>query len=497
MKKITKFRIFFNLTFSIIIFLIFFNLIEKDFVLNGNLSLASNLQEKIPMLSVLYPEHRSIAQENYYEIIAEPIYFNVRSPINFDQAEVEIEFDPGDQEVIYLGYAEDQEGWAYKTHTLYNRSLNDISWDKKSDGLNTLWQKKPKFNSLEEFITVGNSLDGVGTYDFELKENFIIHNYQAQPTENIIENCLRGEHKFYTYLKNENLDFTFKIQDINRTEGGDPLIIKIHNPQGKIIYYRFIIDDGYSSNIDPASDPRYISINLPNLKEGVYQVELLANDDIFIREIKTKQQKIVFIDRLYLCDNPEYEDGFVDLKYEATNIQTNARELSFYTPHPTGLQTVNVDQKIIPINERHKWITVKTAPQISKIYSPKNNLKISGRGIFSLEENYYFNPEIISLRSYIDSDDLQYLIARYQVPQTLEENWIKNKVYFNLNNAKIEDGNLKFIISVPDLKKEAEKLKIRHIKVNLINLENKTFSESWQKFLEKAKNNIYNLIEKI
>ncbi|MCD4704447.1 hypothetical protein K8R66_00005, partial [bacterium] len=324
MKKITKFRILFNLGGICLILFIFGNLIKKDFILDGKLSLESNLEEKTPMLSIVYPEHRAINQGNYYQIISEPVYFTVRSPINFEKAEVEIEFDPGDQETIYLGYAEDEEEWSYKTHTLHNKSLNNIDWDQKTDGLNTLWQKDTQFESVADFIKVGNSLDGVGAYDFELKENFILNNYSPQTKDNIIENCLRGEHQFYTYLKDEALDFNFKIQDINRTEGEDYLIIKIYNPQGKKIYSRLISDDGYNSNLDPASDPRYISIYLDNLDEGVYKIELSANDDIFIREIKTKQQKIAFIDRLYLCDNPEYVDGFIDLKYQPTTVQTSA-----------------------------------------------------------------------------------------------------------------------------------------------------------------------------
>ena len=449
------------------IVLIISSLIKKDLVLGGKLVIESDLTKKLPMISVLYPEHRVEKQGNYYAIKKEPIYFNVRSPIIFDKAEIEIEFQNNEQERIGLGVAITEEGWAFKNHTLYNKTLNDIDWYSISDGINTLYQREENFSDLNNFIKISNTIEGVSAYDFDLGESFIIHDYKPIDNEIIIDNCLRGEHKFYTYIKNEPLDFTFKIQDINRTDGTDPLIIEIYNPKNQKIYSKIISDDGMTTKIDPASDPRYISVYLPNLKKGVYRVELSCNDDIFIREIKTKQQKIVFIDRLYLCDSREYSDGFVDLKYQPTEIYTNGRLISFYTAHKYGLQTIVLDNKSININKRHKWIRTVSSPQLSKIYIPKNDLKISSRGIFALNKKHYFNPEIIDLKDYSDIEEINYIITRYQKPKQTNNEWLKNKVVFNLNDAKIENGNLKFMLSSPNLNTDKNEIKINSIKVKL------------------------------
>lgn len=497
MSKLNKFRILINILGIIIIILIIQSLIQKDLVLNGKLSIKSDLTQKIPMMSILFPEHRVKKEENHYIIQDEPIYFTVRSPINFDQAEVEVEFQSGDLQTIGLGVATTEEGWNFETHTLYNKTLNNIEWPQITDGLNTLYQKEKNYNDIDDFLEISNSIEGVGAYDFDLGETFKIPDYQPQSEKNKINNCLRGKHEFYTYLKEEALDFTFKIQDINRTKGEDPLVISVYNPRNKKIYSKILSDDGFISNLDPASDPRYISVYMPNLKEGVYRIELSANDDIFIREISTPQQKIVFIDRLYLCDSIEYSDGFVDLNLEATEVYTNGRLLSFYTAHDAGLQTINLDNRGIGIYQKHEWIKVDTQPELSYLYIPHNDLKISSRGIFALKKEQYFNPEIVDLKDYSDIEEVNYIIARYQKPQETKEGWLKSKMIFNLDKAKIEDGNLKFMFSSPDLNSDQKNFKINSIKVDLKKKDNFNEQKSYQQFWNYIQNRIKNIINKI
>lgn len=497
MSKLTKFRILLNSLGIIIIIFTIYSLIQKDLVLNGKLVIESDLTQKLPMMSILFPEHRVIQEDDHYIITDEPIYFTVRSPIEFDEAEVEVEFQSDDLKTIGLGIATIEEGWNFETHTLYNETLNNIDWPQISDGINTLYQKEKEYDNIDNFLKISNSIGGVGAYDFDLGETFKIPDYQPQAEEKIIDNCLRGQHQFYTYIKDEALDFTFKIQDINRTDGEDPLVISVYNPRNKKIYSRMLSDDGLISNIDPASNPRYISIYIPNLEEGIYKVELSANDDIFIREINTKQQKLVFIDRLYLCDSQEYNDGFVDLNLKGSEIYTNGRLISFYTAHNAGLQTVNLDEEGINIYTKHEWIKAYSNPKLSRLYIPKNDLKISSRGIFALNKENYFNPEIIDLKDYSDIEEVDYIIARYQEPKETKNGWLKNKIVFNLDKAKIEGGNLKFIFSTPDLNSNQKNFKINSLKVKLIKFNRIGEKDAYQKFQDYMLEKLEEFIDKI
>lgn len=492
MKNSTKFlifRIFFHLILIGIFFFIIYNLIQKDLTLDGKLEISTDLSKKNPFISVVFPEHRAINKNSYYEVIDEPVYFTVRSPINFNKAEVEIEFDPGEQEEIYLGYADNNEGWSYKFHTLYNITLNNIKWTKLTDEKNTLWQRNKNFDSIDDFYKQLQKLNGVSAHDFKLGEHFYIKDYKKSDKQIEILNCLRGEHKFYTYIKDEPLDFTFKVYDINRTQGDDTIFIRVYNKTEKIIYSKMIEDN--NKKIDGADEiPKNISIYIPNLEEGTYKIEFLSNDDNIIRSIKTSQSKLSIIDTAYLCDNPEYAYKFFNLELKPTDIYAVGNTLSFYTAHKNGLQDVSINGKSFSISKQHEWYNIDNGSQMSRIYIPKNDIKISTRGILSLSKELYFNPEIMNLKNYSESQDIKYLIAQYKVPEKTTDNWQKNKIYFDLETEKIEDGNLKFIISSPQLKFNKTSIKIKNIHVKLTSDEKITKQDAYKRFLDPIYQNI-------
>ncbi|HNZ86244.1 MAG TPA: hypothetical protein PLD95_01015 [bacterium] len=481
-KTFLIFRIFFNLVLIGIFFVVLYNLIQKDLTLDGKLHTSSNLNKKNPFISVIFPEHRTVNHGNYYEINDEPVYFTVRSPIKFDNAELEIEFDPGNQEAIYIGYADNKEGWSYRVHTLYNITFDNIKWDKLSDEKNTLWQKNKDFNSIDEFYDQLHQLPGIAAHDFNIGEHFFIRDYKKSDKQIEITNCLRGEHKFYTYIKDEPLDFTFTVYDINRTEGSDHVFIKIFDNTEKIIYSKMLEDNDIKT--DGANEnPNYISIFIPNLKEGTYRIEFLSNDDNIIRNIKTSQSKISMIDRVYLCDNPEYAYKFFNLELKPTELYAVGNTISFYTAHKNGLQDVSINGKKLRISEQHKWYNFNNGSQMAKIYVPKNDIKISTRGIIALSKELYFNPEITNLKNYSESQDIKYFIAQYKIPEKTIDNWQKNKIYFDLEDAKIENGNLKFIISSPDLKFGNETIKIKNISIKLTSNEKITKKQAYKRLI--------------
>lgn len=482
-KKFLIFRIFFNLILITIFLFFVYKLIEKDLVLNGELNINSNLNKKNPFISVIFPEHRAINKGNYYEINDEPVYFTVRSPINFDRAELNIEFQPDKQEVIYLGYADNKEGWSYKMHTLYNKTLDNIKWDKLEDEKNTLWQRDKKFDSIENFYGQILITDGIGAYDFKIGEHFLIKNYQKTDKEIEISNCIRGEHKFYTYIKDEALNFTFKVYDINRSEDEDPVYINVYNNKDKVIYSKMTSDS--NKKIDGADEnPKYISIFIPNLSEGAYKIEFLSNDDNIIRSIKTTQNKLTFIDRIYLCDNPEYAYKFFNLPLKSTELYATGDTLSFYTAHKNGLQNISINGINLPISKQHEWYNYNNGSKMSNIFIPKNDIKISTRGLIALSKDLFFNPEMLDLKSYADSSDIKYIIGQYKIPRPLKNNWLENKIYFDLVDTKIENGSLKFIISSPELKFNKTNLKIKNISIKLIKDEKISKKQAYKNLID-------------
>jgi len=224
-----------------------------------------------------------------------------------------------------------------------------------------------------------------------------------------------------------------------------------------------------------------IAVYLEGLTEGVYKVILDCEDEIFFRQIKTKQRYLTFIDRLYLVDSPEYSDGLVGLNYKPTVVYSAMPRLGFFTAHPEGLQHVGINKEVIEVKETHQnyYLTPQKVPSI--IYVEKNDLKIFGRGLLALSEDTYFNPEIYNLRDLTELNSINYLITDYHTPQSIEDGWKRNTVKFNLSNAKIINRKLKFVISATELNSLHDKIPIKEIKVS--------FSKqplSWQEFYHKA-----------
>jgi len=103
------------------------------------------------------------------------------------------------------------------------------------------------------------------------------------------------------------------------------------------------------------------------------------------------------------------------------------------------------------------------------------------------------------LRNYTNSQNIEYIISQYTIPKK-QNTYLKNTVYFDLKNAKIEEGNLKFIISIPEIN-DKEKMKIKSIKAYLYKDEKIDEKKSYQDFYKNIfskTNYIYNkFIEKI
>lgn len=490
LEKIYKILRLFVYLFPLILL---FVLIYKDFSPSGKVSFKYDIFRDSPVITKLFPANRLADPQqipgdgHYQEILKEPVYFETRLSQKFDQAQIELTFKNPQSTLFQLGLATaGEDEWNYFFKPIDNKILNNLNWSKITENGFVLWQKNKKYQTISDFLKNINNEKGVGVYNYDFKRKFKLTNYQPSNSYQIIDKTIRGYHQFYTYIKNENLDFTFKIQDINRANGPDLLEVNVFNDQDKRIYQQRLEDDGFLTNLDPASAPRYFSLNIPNLPEGVYRIELNCEDEIFFREIKTKQKYLTFIDRLYLIDNPEYADGFLDLKYQPTTVYTNVKRLAFETAHPLGLQEVLINGQKLNIDETHKkfYFTVEKYAnnELNKIITPKNDLKIYGSGLFSLSLENYFNPEIYNLQNFAGTAEINFLLTSYQ-PPVLEGDWQKATINFDLTDARIVNRKLRWMLSAPEMNDLNDKIKIKEIKITY-------FKEpiKWDEFFPKIIN---------
>jgi len=459
----------------------------KDIVPSGEITYSLDVEKQSSVITPLFPANRldfasKYQSSGWQKIIKEPVYFEVRLPRKFDTAEVEVEYSNPGKTFIQTGLRTKGDlEWNYDFLPLDNPALNNLSWSYLENDKISLWQKNKKYQNIDQLYSVLPTINNLGVYAYNLERKYLIPGYKPTNKKQTIVRSLRGNHSFYTYIKDEPLDFIFRYNDINRMDGADPWKIVVFDDNGKEIYKMLVADDGKVGRFDGASKILSANLFLNNLPEGVYRVELQAEDEIFFRSIETMQQYVTFINRLYLVDSKEYLDGLTDLKIEPTSVYTTMGRLGFYTAHAAGLQRIGVGtSQSVNVNKTHTdfYITPKQLPVI--VFVPQNDVKIFGRGLMALSKETYFNPEVYNLRDFAETPDIDFLLSSYKLPKE-ENGWLKNKTTFTLNNAEIVNRKLRFVISVPEFNEIERPVFIKKINVTL-----KGESMSVSKFLSDA-----------
>jgi hypothetical protein len=205
-------------------------------------------------------------------------------------------------------------------------------------------------------------------------------------------------------------------------------------------------DDGVVNDNGDISEERVVNLKSVNLPEGAYKIEVKANNDIVTTNIKTKQKKVSFLNKLWF-----YND-----EVENIDIFTDSDYLQFNTVNPEGLQKVLVDDKDIEIKETYNQYAVdvsgSTSTTLTKIYLEKDGIIVSGNGLFSFERDKFFNPVVKRFNSNVDinKENINYILADYDIPETVN-GWKTATQEFVLKGSYREFYKYGYIVSVPGL----------------------------------------------
>jgi len=226
-----------------------------------------------------------------------------------------------------------------------------------------------------------------------------------------------------------------------------------------------------SRHSDDGEGTREINFKESNLPEGVYKIELRANDDIITKKISTAQSKISFLNKIWLADEGKSLSLFTDSQF--VNAQTT---------NPASLQTLRIGDKEINIDKTYKQFSQQIGGDIKEIKIEKGDIIISGNGVFAFNQENLFNPNFKKVDESFSSqaEGTNYILARYKIPAEGEDGWREASAEFDLSNAYREWNKNSFIISVPGLRADDEikdSLEIKEIKIEL----------AGRTFLEKLK----------
>ncbi len=439
-----------------------------------------------PVISRFFPANR-LAQAGVegQQILAEPVYFSLRYPQDYQQAVVKMDYSNSGQSLVQLGLQVANEGdWQYELHPLENTNLDQLKWSKIEAGDTTLWQRQARFTTINDYLTNYYNLNSAA-YNFDLLKRYVLPEYQATTTDTTIDRLIRGQWSLYTYVKQEPLEWHFDVVDFNRTVGPDIVTLVVKDWQGNEIKRYNLADDGQVGDRVGASVVRSLDVSLPGLSEGVYKLEWQTNNDIFITQIRTKQQVIAFIDALYLANNPEYQDGLPKLNTDPTNLFTTARTIGFSTAHPRGLQTVLVDGKSVTIGTTHQEVFATSRIGLASITLPRNDLMIQGDGLFYFDQKQFFNPEVIKLKNFDPAVNVDYVIAGYTSP-TIDDNKIRHtSTAFDLSQAYVNQRSIRFIISAPNYVDQGNDISLKSVEVKLYKPPLRTWQEIAQALINE------------
>ncbi len=436
-------------------FVLFFWLLWLDIVPTGQKVVVYLAGEDSPYINHPLPDDRveyflDVGKENkYVRLIDDPVYFSVDLPqTDFDTVSVELEYENHGLNIFELGALVDPVSDAFDLRPVENTLIDQSDWHKIEDQGTTLLDRTGKITSIYDFLDEPN-LEHLATYHYELSLPYREANYQPLGHSQTFTTSLRGYQQYLTYLKNETFSLDLVYSDVNRTLGIDEVFVRVYSETGSLVYEDNRADDGNDG--DNQEDSKHdIQVKIDNLPEGVYRVELSGTSDIFWRELTTGQRYMSFIDRLYLGDNVGYKDGLIESK-----AYTNATNLTFETVHTEGIQTLQVNGQPVEIATTHEKVEYRVPKSDFAVISiPSSDIKISGRGKYSLSAESFFDPEPITLTDAIDLDESQinYVLADYISPNEAD-GWLVSatnpQLEFDLSKIRQRDNTAKFILSVP------------------------------------------------
>ncbi|MEI6597332.1 MAG: hypothetical protein WCL13_03980 [bacterium] len=460
-------RIYIRIIFWLILAMIIGWFGYMKIVPSGNISYNYDFSRPSYFIGKLSPAERVKINKIDAEIKGGPVYFSLKTPRRFERAKVTIKFkNTTDFPIMEIGLLNNKDSWSYDLKPMQNKIIDQLSlvWPVAlGENGARLIEREKKYNTVEQFLGNLPPRSEIALYSYNIKNNFLLADYETGQKNNLIDYKFRGAYQFYTYLKQEELDYVFNFIDLNINEVDDPVEIKVYS-NGDQIYSTYVNDNQANDS------ERQAVIKIADLPGGVYRFSIIANDDIITKNIVSKQSRFVLINKIWLAqDNKEIPTLF-----------TNSRLINAQTVNPGSLGKIKIGDNFLDIKDTYKQFSLKTLNQPVKIELPKDDIIISGDGVFSFSENGLFDPSFRSADGNlaVNEGKINYILTDYQAPTNLND-WRTAVLEFDLAKAYQENGKYQFLISVPSFKAEEStngEIIVKEIKIDL------SGTSLWQKF---------------
>jgi hypothetical protein len=480
---------------SLVIFLVTF-LAIKYIVPDGKIVYQGDLLKKNYFIANLTPLDRVKEVDGRVVVAEEPVYFSLKAPRYFKEAEVELKYKflTDDYKFLNIGFLANEKFWRYLEKPLENKLLEKLinEWDvTAADNGYIFLQKEKKYNNLEEYLNGVVKRSEVAIFNIDNKEiklpNFEIENNGAEgkDEEKIlikkdilnIPFAIQGDQQMFIYSFGEEINLNFDFIDINENSGKDEFEIKVYY-NNQVIKEEKFSDDGNILDNEKKSELKHINFFTGYLSAGAYKIEIMANNDIVISNFLSNTNNLVFINKINLAadENQNSNNGNKNIE-----IYTNGNFLKVVTVHPEAIQEIVVGNKNDgEESEKEKKFSIeKTYIQnyfpfvdlkngIKKVNLETGGILLANNDLFFVAGANFFDPRIktINFLAEEDLEEINYIIAKYE-PVKRKDDWTISKANFSLDQVWQEENKYNILLSIQGInqKKDEDILEIDNIKV--------------------------------
>lgn len=434
-------------------------LVYQTLAPEGTVSTTSRLTNPAPFVSEPKPGERLAVPVNdgrggtARPLLDSPLYLDVTPPSSFDSITAKVRYINKGGSLLEIGALASSIDGQFELRPADNRLLDQLPWNRVVSGQLTLLEREHHYASIDEFLSRPPDLSRLAVYRAKTDFPYRLSGYQPLASSRETEVSLRGRHRLLTYVQGEPLNFTFQVQDMNRQEGADPVIVSVYRFGEKEPFTRTILDDDGNTKDDQRSSKlRTAAVSVTDPAPGVYQIEFTASNDVFIRRIMTSNRKMVFAERIYLGDHVGYSDRTAPL-----TVYVGGQGLTAKAAHLESLQTLSVDGKPLELGEpQTRYLRQLTAVDPVPVISPRRDVLLESDGLFALSPEDYFDPLPFTINEFTSVPDLaargiDFILTSYEPPET-DGLVSEAQATFDVSDlARTEDGAYRFAILAPDI----------------------------------------------
>jgi len=385
--------------------LLVFVLLDINF--SGHKTLSINNGKVNTQFGSLFPADRIIVDGNW-QIIDEPVYFTTRMSAPYDSAQIKVRYKNNCCQEILLGM-QVGDGWSYNEKLLDNRDFNNLNWHKTALEDITVWSKDESIITEDKLIDSLAGNNNIAKYNVN-NVDFIIDDYADYRKAETLNVNLVGDYSLLTYV-DSTLGMQFNFNEIGKAN------INIYDNHGNLIKTEEVEDSSYL-------------IDLDNLVSGLYKVSISTKN--ITNSIISSNKYINFINQLTLGS-------------ASCSIVSNAGTIRIKTTDYSGFQDIVYADNKLKVDEINKKYYLTDLDELTYLNIPVGNIEIYSDGLFSFDDQYLLDNIPGKVKRINNDSDYNFLIAKYNFPLS-DNDWLVNNVSFDLTDATINNGKLRFMI---------------------------------------------------